>query len=198
MLYFANVSVRSDAEAALSENDVFDVRIQKIVNAVIKSIVKRKGIPGYMADDFAVELFLELNRVADRFNPEKSDFVNYARMVVNRYAVTLIRKYRNESSHLETVSADTPVGSEGLTITDSIPAPESKTKTDADRVHEVLEMMPEDLRLCCYEIMKAKSIREVAKKYGMTHTGFIKKYLGPIRTLFIAHEKELQEKEDLL
>ncbi|GEM_PF-5141489 len=194
MLNLTILSAADKAEAAKSGKNIFDPQIQKIVNRVIKSVISSGGIPSHMKDDATIDIYMELYRAVGKFNPEKCDFINYSRMVVNRHAAFVVRKYR-ESNRLPVTSLDAPIDVKGHTLADVLEAEDPTEETTAKHVAKVLQLMPEELRNICYEIMGAKSLRKLALKYGLSHTGFRKKYIEPIRESYIACEKKLREME---
>lgn len=194
MLNLTILSAADKAEAAKSGNNIFDPQIQEIVNRVIKSVIASGGIPSHMEDDAAIDIYMELYRAADKFNPEKCDFINYSRMVVNRHAAFVVRRYR-EHNRLPVTSLDAPIDVKGHTLADVLEAEDPEEETTAQHVEKVLQLMPEELRNICYEIMESKSLREVAKKHRLAHSWFLQKYMIPIRKSYIACEKKLREME---
>lgn len=194
MLNLTILSATDKAEAAKTGNNIYDPKIQEIVKRVLKNIIKSQGIPSHMRDDAAIDIYMELHRAASKFNPEKCDFINYSRMVINRHAAFIVRKYKKRN-RLTTTSLYAPIDDKGHTLADMLEAEAPSEETTEKHVEKVLQLMPEELRNICYEIMKEKSIRNLAKKHRMSFSWFYKKYLIPIRQSYITCEKKLCELE---
>lgn len=195
---FSFAAEKADASSVV-KNEYFDEQLQKIIREKACYLVKTGLWNTSQLDDLCQTLSLIVWNAQQKFDALRSNKYTFAKRVLFNRAKNLIdREARKKNgTPQEIVSLDFVVNDDGDTVADMIDADEyystvgNRCRSEYDTmmlresVMYAMSLLPTKLQEVCREILTGETISSLAKKYKISRMGFYKKYLKPIREVFV-------------
>jgi len=169
------------------------------IKAEIRNLIKRRRINPQDADDIKQEIFQELIRGIDSFNPENASINTFVSAIINSAVRKAARDYwaNNQDSCLFCPSLDQPKDSSvpdcqdllGDVVGDDETAmylgKRERTKHDqellASEVRSFISSLSNRQKSVCKELMNGKSLKEIAASKKIPRGSFYRDVIHPLR-----------------
>lgn len=200
-----DVQMRTTLANAAAENTVslMEEPLHSFITARIKAeiryLVKKRKINPQDADDIRQEIFQELVRCIDSFNPENASINTFLSVVIYRTARKAAMNYwaNNQDSCLFSPSLDQPKDSSdpdcqdllGDVVGDDETAmylgKRERTKHDqellASEVRSFISSLSNRQKSVCKELMNGKSLKAIAADKKIPRASFYRSVIHPLR-----------------
>lgn len=195
------LSAASIAESKASIKFVaLDEHLKKIVFEKARHLVKTGLWDITQMDDLCQTLTIIVWNALQNFDSLRSSKYTFADRVLSNRTKNMIDMEirKKKGSPEQIISLDSVINDDGDTIADIIDADEYycaignrcrsefETMILRECVEYAISMLTPELQKICREIMAGETMSSLAEKYKISRIGFKKKYLMPIRKVFIA------------
>jgi RNA polymerase sigma factor (sigma-70 family) len=147
-----------------------DARILKHIRNTAKRLGRQGRIRGMDADDIAQDLFLDLWRRRDAFDPSRASFATFADRIISHRVATLASPTARLWAERQHLSLDE--GNDGAdqpALADTLADPQAGTEADqalAIDVRRFIEGLPPALRRCC-DLLLTPNLRAASAEAGL-------------------------------
>ncbi|MBW8270907.1 sigma factor, partial [Caldovatus aquaticus] len=147
-----------------------DARILKNIRNTARRLDRQGRIPGMDADDIAQDLFVDLWRRRDAFDPSRASFATFADRVVSHSVATLLNSTARLRAERQLLSLD--AGNDGAdrsALADTLVDRQADTEADqalAIDVRRFIGGLPPALRRCC-DLLLMPNLRAASAEAGL-------------------------------
>ena len=171
----------------LSEPELF-LMAEKTIRHRARLLTGLFGFTEHDIPDIQQELFLELYKCKENFDPEKSKKTTFITRVVENKVLDLIKQCQAKRRDWRKCrqSLNQTVTLPGIGVIEKIETLESEQYSDPLLILDVsliLERLPPDLRNFCHAL-KYYGVKEAMEEFSMPHSAFFRK-LQKLKDIFL-------------
>lgn len=181
---------------------LIDAYVKKLISVKAARLAKCSNDPAVSPEDMEQELYLELLKQSDKYNPDRASFHTFAKHVICAHMETIIRKSHasKRGRNIEKISIHEQESGEDfkdcMTLIEKIDAQDAihlmggNSLSEIDRIERIKEIrsllktLPKELRKACDLIMQEKSISETAEIMEVSRPSFYYQKILPLRKIF--------------
>lgn len=147
-----------------------DARILKHIRDTAKRLARSGRIPGMDADDIAQDLFLDLWRRRDAFDPGRATFATFADRIISHRVATLASPTARLRAERQHIGFDGPAdGDDRPALTDTLADPKAPSEVEralSIDVRRFIGGLPPALQRCC-ELLLTPNLRAASAEAGL-------------------------------
>jgi RNA polymerase sigma-70 factor (ECF subfamily) len=146
-----------------------DARILKHIRNTAKRLARQGRIPGMDADDIAQDLFLDLWRRRDAFDPSRASFATFADRIISHRVATLASPTARLRAERQHIGLDDLADDDRPALTDMLADPKMPSEVEralAIDVKRFVGGLPPALLRCC-ELLLTPNLRAASAEAGL-------------------------------